>query len=139
MTLQQRLKAAQLIKKLNIIHEYYMANPKTTMKQAALFTDQTITTVQKYSLIRSECRRLIDSVIDRRYGCAWPAEDEGCFGNYDIKLKSCAICGSAVECYHASDIGEGCTQGRTGWQSVDSHTQLPIAQNLPCMASQGEL
>ena len=66
-TLQQRLKTAQTIRKLLKIHEYYLAHPSCTMKQASLFTDESIVMVGKYYAIWKECMNAIESVIDMRY------------------------------------------------------------------------
>jgi len=66
-TLQERLKTAQTIQKLLKIHEYYLSHPGCTMKQAALFTDESISMVGKYYAIWKECNSVIDAVIDNRY------------------------------------------------------------------------
>ena len=112
-TIQQRLKAAQTIKRLNQIHEYYQDHPGCTINQAVTFIPETRVMVYKYSSIRSECQAVIESVLDVRYGCVWPVDKSQCFGNFNKELKSCCFCEVAVECYGCSDVGEVLPQGRS--------------------------
>ena len=59
----QRITAANNIKRMNRIHVYYQANPGCTIQQVVTFIPETSAMVQKYSLIRTECQRVIDEVI----------------------------------------------------------------------------
>ena len=71
MTLQQRLKAAETIRRLNRIHEYYMANPGTTINKAVAYIPESRAMCYKYSAIRTECLSVISAVLDERYGGVW--------------------------------------------------------------------
>ena len=66
-TLQQRLKAAETIRRLNHIHEYYMANHVTTINKAVAYVPESRAMCYRYSAIRTECLSAIDAVIDLRY------------------------------------------------------------------------
>lgn len=61
----QRITAANNIKRMNRIHEYYQDNPGCTIEDAVSFIPETSALVQKYSLVRTECQRIIDEVITR--------------------------------------------------------------------------
>jgi len=72
----QHLKAAQQIKQMTQIHNYYKIAPGCTIKQAEIFHPKiSSTAIKKYSRMRSECNAVIKSVIDMRYGCVWPQDD----------------------------------------------------------------
>lgn len=77
---------AERIKK---VHEYYSAHPGCTIEEAVTFIPETKYIVEKYNKT-----------------LAGDTHELECFGNYNTKLKSCAFCDVAVECYHRSDIGE---------------------------------
>ena len=66
-TLQQRLKAADTIRRLRIIHEYYMDNSDATIDKAVAFISESRGMCCKYSKIRTECLAVINAVIDVRY------------------------------------------------------------------------
>lgn len=73
-TLQQRLKAAQNIKRMRQVHEYYMDNPDATINKASAFIPESRAMCYKYSKIRTECLTAINAVIDMRYyhrGAQW--------------------------------------------------------------------
>jgi hypothetical protein len=71
LTLQQRLKAADTIRRLVIVHEFYMDNPDATINKAVAFIPESRAMCYKYSAIRTECQSLITAVLDERYGCVW--------------------------------------------------------------------
>ena len=49
--------------RLSRIHDYFQSNDGCTQKQAIIFLDETKAMVEKYSLIRSLARRMINAVI----------------------------------------------------------------------------
>ena len=88
------------------IHNYYQSNKNCTQKQAITFLGESKYMVGKYSLLLSECRAVIAEVLG--------VDKSQCFGNFNKELKSCCLCGGAVECYHASDLDEVLPQGLSG-------------------------
>ena len=73
----QCLKAADTIRRLRIIHEYYMNNSDATIDKAVAFIPESRGMCYKYSKIRTECLAVINAVIDVRYGCMWSQDEIG--------------------------------------------------------------
>jgi len=49
--------------RLSRIHNYYQSHEKCTINQAIIFLDETKDRVEKYSLVRSQCRAVINAVV----------------------------------------------------------------------------
>jgi len=49
--------------RLSRIHDYYQSNIGCTQKEAIIFMDETKAIVEKYGLIRSQCRDVINAVV----------------------------------------------------------------------------
>jgi len=49
--------------RLSRIHDYYQSCEKCTINKAVIFMDETKAMVEMYSLIRSQCRDVINAVI----------------------------------------------------------------------------